>query len=245
MRVRTRPSRTSYTGGVPNSSPSDSRGPGDPRGPGDSGDSRSDRRPSLRTEQVAQTRAALVDAARRLFGENGFAATSVDDVAQAARLTTGALYHHFPNKTALFESVFEGIHAELMEASVHAAAGASDDLELLARGFEAFLDAVLEPDVQRIIIIDAPAVLGLARFTELDERYAFAAITAALQSAAGSGTLRVDDPETLARLLLGALTRGGMLIANSLQPRETRDAVARSIRALLQGLSSTDTSSGQ
>jgi AcrR family transcriptional regulator len=195
-------------------------------------------RPSLRTEQVAQTRAALIGAARQLFGQNGFAATSVEDVAQAARLTTGALYHHFPNKTALFEAVFEGIHAELMEASVRAADGAADGIELLVRGFGAFLDAVLEPDVQRIVIVDAPAVLGLARFTELDERYAFTAITAALGLAAESGALHVEDPETLARLLLGALTRGGMLIANSPRPKETRDAVADSIAALLHGLSS-------
>jgi len=234
MWVRTRASRKSYTSGVPNSSAAGEH----PREAGEDPSEAGEHRPSLRTEQVAQTRAALLGAARRLFGQNGFTGTSVEDVAQAARLTTGALYHHFPNKTALFESVFESIHAELMEASMHAAVGAADDVELLARGFEAFLDAVLEPDVQRIVIIDAPAVLGLARFTELDERYAFAAITAALRSAATSGTLRVEDPETLARLLLGALTRGGMLIANSAQPRETRDAVASSIRALLLGLSS-------
>jgi AcrR family transcriptional regulator len=193
--------------------------------------------PSLRAEQVAQTRAALIGAARRLFARDGFAATSVDDVAREARLTTGALYHHFPTKTALFESVFEAIHVELMEASMQAAVGAHDEVELLALGFEAFLTAVLEPEVQRIIITDAPAVLGLARFTELDERYAFAAISAALGAAAAAGTLQVEDPDTLARLLLGALTRGGMLIANSPHPDETRDAVARSIRGLLYGLS--------
>jgi AcrR family transcriptional regulator len=191
--------------------------------------------PSLRAEQVRQTRAALIGAARRLFGKDGFAATSVEDVAHAARLTTGALYHHFPNKTALFESVFEDVHADLLAASVEAASGAHDELELLSLGFEAFLDAVLQPEVQQIIITDAPAVLGLARFTELDERYAFAAITATLASASASGLLRVEDPDTLARLLLGALTRGGMLIAP--RPRETRDAVAKSIRALLNGLS--------
>jgi AcrR family transcriptional regulator len=195
-----------------------------------------DDRPSLRTDQVAQTRAALVAAARHLFGRDGFAATSVDDIAREARLTTGALYHHFPNKTALFESVFEAVHADLLEASLQAAVGAADEVEVLTHGFGAFLDAVLEPDVQRIIILDAPAVLGLARFTELDERYAFAAITAALGAATTSGRLRVDDPETLARLLLGALTRGGMLIANSPTPKETRDAVARSLGAMLEGL---------
>jgi AcrR family transcriptional regulator len=191
---------------------------------------------SLRAEQVRQTRAALVAAGRRLFGQDGFAATSVEDLAREARVTTGALYHHFPTKTALFETVFEGVHAELLKASARNAAGASDELEALSLGFDAFLDAVLEPDVQQILITDAPAVLGLARFTELDERYAFAAIVAALRAATAAGQLSVEDPETVARMLLGALVRGGMLIAGSAEPGQTRDAVARAIRAMLAGL---------
>ncbi len=191
---------------------------------------------SLRAEQVRQTRAALVAAGRRLFGRDGFAATSVEDLAREARVTTGALYHHFPTKTALFETVFEGVHAELLEASGRAATGATDELEALSLGFEAFLDAVLEPDVQQILITDAPAVLGLARFTELDERYAFAEIAAALRAATAAGQLSVEDPETVARMLLGALVRGGMLIAGSAEPAKTRDAVARAIRAMLAGL---------
>jgi AcrR family transcriptional regulator len=199
-------------------------GPGLGAGPG-----------SLRAEQVAQTRSALVAAGRQLFGEHGFAATSVDDLARAARVTTGALYHHFPTKTALFETVFEAVHGELMAASASAAAGAADELDALARGFDAFLDAVLEPDVQRIIITDAPAVLGLARFTELDERYAVSAIVAALRAADAAGRLHTGDPETIARLLLGALVRGSMLIAGSADPAATRESVGRAVRALLAG----------
>jgi AcrR family transcriptional regulator len=190
---------------------------------------------SLRAEQVAQTRAALIAAGRRLFGEQGFAATSVDDLARAARVTTGALYHHFPTKTALFETVFEAVHRELMAASASAAGGATDEVDALARGFDAFLDAVLEPDVQRILITDAPAVLGLARFTELDERYAVPAIVTALQAADAAGRLHADDPETIARLLLGALVRGSMLIAGSAEPAATRESVGRAVRALLAG----------
>jgi AcrR family transcriptional regulator len=196
-----------------------------------------DQPPSLRAEQVAQTRAALVAAGRRLFGRDGFADTSVEDLAREARVTIGALYHHFPTKTALFETVLETLHTELLAAAALAAEGADDEVEFLARGFEAFLDAVLEPEVQRIIIIDAPAVLGLARFTELDERYAYAVIVAALEAAAASGKLRVEDPATLTRLLLGALTRGAMLIANSPEPVETRNAVVNAMRALFGGLS--------
>jgi AcrR family transcriptional regulator len=190
---------------------------------------------SLRAQQVAQTRDSLVHAGRELFGQKGFRQTSVEDLARAARVTTGALYHHFPTKTALFEAVFEHAHTELMAASMAAAQDATDDLDLLARGFEAFLDAVLESDLQRILILDAPAVLGPARFTELDERYAFAVIVAALRAATDAGSLQVDDPETVTRLLLGALTRGAMLIANSPDPVGTRHAVALSMRALLSG----------
>ena len=186
---------------------------------------------SLRAEQVAQTRAALVAAGRRLFGSRGFAATSVEDIAREARVTTGALYHHFPTKAAVFEQV----HADLMEASLQAAGQAADAIGLLTAGFGAFLDAVLEPEVQRIVITDAPAVLGLARFTELDERYAFAATVAALEAANAAGVLAVADPQTLARLLFGALTRAGLLIASSAEPTATRDAVAATLRAMISG----------
>ena len=111
---------------------------------------------SLRAEQVAQTRAALVAAGRRLFGQSGFRGTSVEDLAREARVTTGALYHHFPTKTALFEAVFMQAHTELMAASKEAAMGATDGLDELALGFDAFLDGVLQPDVQRILCWTGP-----------------------------------------------------------------------------------------
>lgn len=174
--------------------------------------------------------------ARRLFGREGFAATSVEDIAREARVTTGALYHHFTTKAALFEAVFEQVHQDMLAASMAAAEPARDPTDALALGFDAFLETVLDPDVQRILIIDAPAVMGLARFTELDERYALAAIVAALRDAEADGALEVGDVETLARLLIGALTRGAMLIANSTSPRQTRDAVSSEMRRLLEGL---------
>ncbi len=195
-------------------------------------------RPSLRAEQVAQTRDALIRAGRRLFGDNGFKATSVDDLAREARVTTGALYHHFPTKSDLFEAVFEQTHTELLAASTAAAHGAVGGLDELALGIDAFLDGVMQTEVQRILVIDGPAVLGLARYTELDERYAFAAIVEALKSADAAGAIHVDDPDTVTRLLLGALTRGAMLIANSSDPVATRHAVARSMRTLLNGFAS-------
>jgi hypothetical protein len=129
--------------------------------------------------------------------------------------------------------VFVDAHMDLMTASAKAAHGASDGIDELARAFDAFLDGVLQPDMQRILIVDGPAVLGLARYTELDERYAHAAIVHSLTAAAEAGTITIEDPETATRLLLGALTRGAMLIANSADPVATRHAVAKSMRTLL------------
>jgi AcrR family transcriptional regulator len=200
---------------------------------------------SLRAVQVAQTRAALLAAGRRLFGENGFRSTSVEDLAREARVTTGALYHHFPTKTALFEAVFMQAHIDLLMAATTAAQSTADDgpakkRDDLARGVDAFLDGILQPDVQRILVLDGPAVLGLARFTELDEQYAHAAIMHALVSVAEAGATQIDDPDTTTSLLLGALTRGAMLIANSADPVETRHAVARSMRSLLNAFTAPD-----
>ena len=190
---------------------------------------------SLRSEQVAQTRAALVAAGRQLFGTKGFAATSVEDIARAARVTTGALYHHFPTKAAVFEAVFEQVHAEMLVATAEASAAAEGTLEMLNVGFDVFLDWVLEPSVQRIIVTDGPAVLGLARFVELDERYALEPSVQALEAANASGLLRVQDPQTLVLLLFGAMTRAGLLIASSPDPKATRDAVAATFRQMLSG----------
>jgi AcrR family transcriptional regulator len=197
--------------------------------------SRGDAPVSLRAEQVAQTRAALVAAGRRLFGTKGFAATSVEDIARAARVTTGALYHHFPTKAAVFEAVFEQVHAEMLVATAEASAAAESTLEMLNAGFGVFLDWVLEPAVQRILVTDGPAVLGLARFVELDERYALEPAVQALEAANASGLLQVEDPRTLVLLLFGAMTRAGLLIAGSPDPIATRDAVGATFRQMMSG----------
>src|SRR6201995_1548652 len=185
---------------------------------------------SLRAQQVAQTRESLIRAGRELFGEKGFRQTSVEDLARGARVTTGALYHHFPTKAALFEAVFEQVHREMLGGSAEAGGGATGALELLDAGFGVFLDWVLVPEVQRILVTDAPAVLGLARYVELDERYALEPAVQALEAATAAGLMRVEDPRTVMPLLFGAMTRAGLLIASAPDPKATRDAVGAAFR---------------
>ena len=187
-------------------------------------------RPSLRAEQVAQTRQALIEAARELFGERGYAATSVDDVARTARVTSGALYHHFATKTGLFEAVFEHVHGEMLEAAEARALASPDPVRMLTNAIDGFLDAMLDPAYQRIIVIDAPAVLGVSRFTELDERHALEPFLEVVKAAG----LRTKEPEVLSRLMFGMLTRAGMLITTSPQPRKARNAAATAMHELIE-----------
>jgi AcrR family transcriptional regulator len=186
-------------------------------------------RPSLRAEQVAQTRQALIDAARDLFGRLGYAATSVDDVARAARVTSGALYHHFATKTGLFEAVFENVHGEMLEAAERQALTSTDPVQVLTSAIDGFLDAMLDPAYQRIVVIDAPAVLGASRFTELDERDAFGPFVEVVQAAG----FRTAEPEVLSRLIFGMLTRAGMLIATSEQPKKARNQASTAMHELI------------
>jgi AcrR family transcriptional regulator len=189
-------------------------------------------RASLRAEQVAQTRQALVDAARTRFGAAGYAATSIDDIARDARVTIGALYHHFRTKAALFEAVFEQVHGQMLEAVETGALQAKTPTGVLTAAIDGFLDALLDPAGQQILIIDAPAVLGVSRFTELDEKDAFGPLTEAVRA---SG-LATRQPDVLARLMFGMLTRAGMLIATAEDPRKARDEIAATMREIILAL---------
>ena len=125
----------------------------------------------LRAEQVAQTRAASVAAGRRRFGQSGFRGTSVEDLAREARLTNGALYRHHPPEPALSEAV--SMQAHTSDGRVDGGCDGRDRRAGRAgAGLRRVLDGVLQPDVQRILVLEGPAVLGLARYTDLDEKYA-------------------------------------------------------------------------
>ena len=179
---------------------------------------------SLRAEQVAATRRALLDVARARFGSQGFAATSIDEIVGDAGVTKGALYHHFTSKEHLFDCVFDEVETELADRGMRAAVkGPSDPLAALNRGFASFLDAAMETDVQRIVLLDAPSVLGVERFDEIVRARTLGNVIGALEIAIAAGVVARLDVESLAQLLLGACTQAGMVIARSSDP--TRPAL--------------------
>lgn len=170
-------------------------------------------------ERRQATTEALLAAGRRLFGEHGYAGVTSAVLAAAASLTTGAVYHHFDDKAALFRAVFETVEADLAAAVRLAAAGPSDPLLRVEKGALAFLEAAREPPTRRIVLIDGPSVLGWERWREIDERHHLRPLKTALMAAMRAGLVERRDPEALARLLMGALTEaalvGGREIAES------------------------------
>jgi AcrR family transcriptional regulator len=195
-----------------------------------------------RAAQAEATRAALVDAARRLFVEKGYHQTGTEEVVAVAGVgTRGALYHHFADKQALFEAAFIAVEQDLvMEAAKNLADPADGALNQLRQGLIGFLDASLTPHVQRILLIDGPAVLGWVKWRELESLYGLGAIRAMLERAVEEGDLAAGQPvDALAHVLLAAADETALFIANAPDQHAARDQGVRALNAVLDGLRAT------
>lgn len=190
-----------------------------------------------KAEQTERTRAALVSAARTLFASRGFAGTSTEEVVRTAGVTRGALYHHFRDKRDLFEAVYEDVERGLAEDLTAHLVGVTDTIELLRRGTDAFLDACLDPAIQRIVLLEGPTILGWERWREIDMRYGLGLVQLTLQAAVDAGAIRAAvSVEALAHVFFGGLVEGAMLLAAAADQRQARAEVGAAIGALLDGL---------
>jgi len=189
-------------------------------------------------ERTEATRSRLITTARRLFGEKGFAATSTEEILSEAEVSRGALYHHFSSKTDLFRATFEAVEEELTAKllAVATAGGETDPIKILELGFNAFLDQCVNPEVQRIVMLDAPTVLGWDTWHELDERYAFGTIKAVLAVAAESGRIDTDAVDSLTHLLVGAVMQAGMVVARADDPLAAKQVLGESFARLVSTL---------
>jgi AcrR family transcriptional regulator len=190
---------------------------------------------SRKEEYAEATRAALVEMARALFAERGFAPVSIEEIVQAARVTRGALYHHFEDKQALFRAVLEDIEGEIADRMRAGAATESDRWAQVGAACQAYLDASLERDIQRIVV-DAPSVLGWQTWCTIDKEYGLGVLQGLFQAAIDDGLLEPQPLESVALLVLGTLNTGGRVIAESKQPTEARKQVGATVERLLSGL---------
>lgn len=187
-------------------------------------------------ERSEETRADLIAAARELFSEHGYAAVGTEQIVRRARVTRGALYHHFADKRDLFRSVHEAVEGDVVASVTAAMVGTEDPIELLQAGTRAFLDLCTDPDWTRIPLLEAPAVLGWSEWREIDQRHGLGLVSAGLEAAMASGVAARQPVRPLAHLLLAALGEAGLMIATAQDPAAARAEVERTLAGLLESL---------
>jgi AcrR family transcriptional regulator len=193
-----------------------------------------------RDQHVADTRQALVDAARTLFTEQGYAATGTEEIVAAARVTRGALYHHFHDKTDLFRAVMEQIAREVAEHLIDAElAGppAADAWDEVRDGLRAFLDlCVVTDDFQRIVLVEGPAVLGHEAWDELVARHGSNLLAEWLSRAVEQGRIAPVAIQPLTRLLIAMISESSLYIARADDRSAARQEMGTVLDRLLTGL---------
>lgn len=184
------------------------------------------------------TRAALIDAARPLFAASGFTAIGTEAIVRAAGVTRGAMYHQFSDKAELFAAVFEVVEAEMTRRidAVVSKSGESDPIALMKLGAATWLDACAEPEVQRIVLIEAPAVLGWERWRKISLRYGMGLVQGLVSYAISVGRMPAQPVEPLSHVLIGALDEAALYLAQADDPAQARHEVGAVIDRLVESL---------
>lgn len=187
-----------------------------------------------RARHAEGTRLRLLDAARQLFGRQGYADTSLDEVVARAKVTKGALYHHFRGKDDLFAAVYEQVQHEVSDRVV-AEFLREDAWEALIVGCELWIDAHLDPAVQRIVMRDARSTLGWEAVREVESRYGAVPLRGVLRRAVRQGVITPVALRPLALMLMGALNEACFHVAEADDPAAARVEVNTLLGALLGG----------
>jgi AcrR family transcriptional regulator len=182
------------------------------------------------------TRERLLVSARAQFGTHGYDGASLDAILAEAGVKRGALYHHYASKQELFEAVVDRVMAEVTERVMRAAGAVPDPLESLRIGCRTWLRAALDPEIQRIVLLDAPAVIGWTRWREIDEQRTLGGLRRNLELIAAQGRLADADIDLLAHMVLASVSEAALLIAGSERPRAALRAGERAVDLMLAGL---------
>jgi AcrR family transcriptional regulator len=191
--------------------------------------------PRTQAARSAATKDALVVAARPLFAAHGFGGVSTEAIVAAAGVTRGAMYHQFADKTELFAAVFEAVEAEVtgLVGSAVAGGGSTDPIEVMKLGAGTWLDACAEPEVQRIVLLEAPAVLGWERWREIGLQYGMGLVQALITHAISVGRIADQPVAPLAHVMIGALDEAALYVARAADPQRARREVGAVIDRLV------------
>jgi AcrR family transcriptional regulator len=187
-------------------------------------------------ERRAATTDAILKAGRRLFGDRGFAATTIDDIAEAAQVAKGAVYHHFATKEAVFEAVFDVVSRDLVADIDRAVRTEKDVLAAMVAGTQHYFAACAKGPACQIILRDGPAVLGWERWREIDAQHFGGKFPRAIASAMDAGLIARQPIEPLARLLLGAATEAAVACAGRPDVAKAGGEYSRAFKSLIEAL---------
>jgi AcrR family transcriptional regulator len=192
----------------------------------------------VRVAKAEGTRVALLRAARRLFADKGFHATGTPEIVAEAGVTRGALQHHFPRKEDLFLAVFEQVEHDMMQMSPPPSPSApGDGWVRLKANLSAYLEAATMPEVQRIILLDGPAVLGWAEWRRLEAHYGLGMITDAVEDGMSAGHIRPQPAKPLAHMILSIINEAALMVANADCPDIAKGEARVALGTLLSSLS--------
>jgi AcrR family transcriptional regulator len=198
---------------------------------------------SRRDENKAATRAALLRAGRKVFGTEGYAGASLADIAKEARVTTGAVYHHFEDKAALFRVVAESVEKEILDLVIGAAEKLpeNDQIARMLGGFDAMLAAIASPEMQRIALMDAPVVFGPENWRKVEEQYVYGALAVGISRLSKQGRLAPGVSQSvLTAMLFGAMVEAAFAVARAADPERAREEAKGSLLVLLKGVVTTN-----
>ena len=192
--------------------------------------------PGKRAAQGRATRGQLIEVATRLFAEHGYEGTSIEAVLSAAGVSRGALYHHFAGKEALFEAVVSAVSDQVTVELMEAVRGCVDPLDAMRAAAIAWIGLAADPVIQRVVLVDAPSVLGWDRWRAMDDGRTLGAMRAMLQAISDSGRLPAELVGPFSHMILAALDEIVLVIARA---PDSAAAVAEgrmAVRALLDRL---------
>jgi AcrR family transcriptional regulator len=187
-------------------------------------------------ERRAATTEAILKAGRRLFGERGFVATTIDDIAEAAQVAKGAVYHHFATKEAVFEAVFDAVSRDLVAEIDRAVRTEKDVLAAMVAGTQHYFAACAKGPTCQIILRDGPAVLGWEHWREIDAQHFGGKFPRALAAAMDAGLIARQPIEPIARLLLGAVTEAAVACAGRSDVLKAGAEYSRAFKSLIEAL---------
>ncbi|WP_432489425.1 TetR/AcrR family transcriptional regulator [Kineococcus sp. SYSU DK018] len=190
--------------------------------------------------QSEATAAAVLDAAQRLYGERGYADVALEEIARTVGVSRGALYHHFGSREGLFTAVLERVQQQVAERVQEAAQAAGEDAwEQLVAGCRAFLVASTAQEVRRVLLVEAPAVLGWARWRELDARHSRRLLHEGVQELQRAGRLHDAQAGAVTAVLSGAMDEAASWAANGPDPAAAVDQAWQALQVVLEALRTT------